>query len=137
MLTLTEYVGPHFDSDDWTPKRQENAEMLMEACAMLQTTMVAAGVRFPTNPATGSGISGQTFGGFRPQSCPQGAPDSAHKEGLAVDRYDPHGEIDAWLMKHEDVLAEHGIYIEHPDKTIHWSHWSIKPPRSGRHIFWP
>ena len=137
MITLTEYVGPHFDCDDWTDECQDNADRLLDACADLQRAMEDAGVHFPTNPITGSGISGQTYGGFRPQTCRQGAPNSSHKEGLAVDLYDPKGEIDAFLMKHLEWLVTYGIYIEHPSATTHWSHWSIKPPRSGLHVFHP
>ena len=137
MITLTEYIGPHFDSCDWTEERQDNANRLLNACADLQTAMQDAGVKFPTNPSTGSGISGLTFGGFRPQTCTQGAFASSHKLGLAVDRYDPVGAIDDFLLKHPDWLETFGIYIEHPSATVGWSHWSIKPPGSGRHIFLP
>ena len=137
MISLIEYVGPHANSPDWTPARQDNAHKLLVAVNALETEMLAAGVVFPINPATGSGVSGQTFGGFRPQDCPQGAAHSAHKEGLAVDRYDPYGAIDAYLMKNQDLLEKYGIYIEHPSKTEKWSHWSIKPPGSGNHVFYP
>lgn len=137
MITLEQYVGPHADSPDWTPERQANATKLLVRCGELEAEMVAAGVYFPDNPTTGSGVSGQTFGGFRPQNCTQGAPHSSHKEGLAVDRYDPHGDIDNWLMAHQDALTCYGIFIEHPDSTHGWSHWSIKAPGSGNHVFLP
>jgi len=137
MITLEQYVGPHADSPDWTPARQANAEVLLEACAALEDEMVTDGVVFPDNPATGSGVSGQTFGGFRPQSCPQGAPNSSHKDGMAVDRFDPHGEIDLWCMSHQDRLAVHGIYIEHPSATKGWSHWTTRRPGSGNRAFYP
>lgn len=137
MITLNEYVGPHRDSPDWTPTREQNATKLLAACAALQVEMEDDGVEFPTNPVTKSGVGGTTMGGFRPQWCKQGAPDSAHKDGEAVDRYDPKNEIDAWLMAHQDRLVFHGIYIEHPDKTDTWSHWSTRAPRSGRHVFYP
>lgn len=137
MITLEQYVGPHAHSSDWTGARQANAVSLLAACAALEGEMVADGVVFPVNPATGSGVSGQTFGGFRPQSCPQGAPDSSHKQGQGVDRYDPQGAIDAWCMAHQDRLAYHGIYIEHPSVTAGWSHWSTRAPRSGNRVFYP
>jgi hypothetical protein len=137
MISLSEYVGPHSQSPDWTMAIQANAHKLLTACAALEVDMVAAGVVFPDNPATKSGVSGQTYGGFRPQNCPQGAEHSAHKEGLAVDRYDPHGDIDTYLMKRQDLLVKYGIFIEHPSKTDGWSHWSAKPPGSGNHVFYP
>lgn len=137
MITLDQYVGPHAKSVDWTAERQANAKRLLAACINLEALASANGISFPINPATGSGVSGLTYGGFRPQSCPQGAPHSAHKEGLAVDRYDPHGAIDAWLMANQDLMAGAGIYIEHPDSTKGWSHWTIRAPASGRHVFFP
>jgi hypothetical protein len=137
MITLNEYVGPHRASKDWTPAREQNATKLLAACAALEVEMVDDGVVFPTNPATGSGVSGQTFGGFRPQDCPQGAPDSSHKEAQAVDRYDPKNEIDDWIVKHLDRLAFHGLYIEHPSATSTWSHWTTRAPKSGRRVFYP
>jgi len=137
VISLAEYVGPHSKSPDWTPQRQANAHALLVACNALEVEMLAAGVVFPTNPATKSGVSGKTYGGFRPQDCTQGAPLSAHKESKAVDRYDPGNHIDSFLMKNHHLLKKHGIYIEHPDKTYGWSHWSNKPPGSGKHVFYP
>lgn len=137
MITLNQYVGPHRESPDWTPAREQNATQLLARCAALEAEMVEAGIEFPINPATGSGVSGQTFGGFRPQSCPQGAPNSSHKEGKAVDRFDPKGEIDAWLMANQDRLVFHNLYIEHPSATKGWSHWTTRAPGSGNRVFFP
>lgn len=137
MFTLTDYVGPHGNSPDWTEERKTNAENLIVACSKLQTMMEQAGVHFELNPKTGTTISGAIYGGFRPQSCPEGAPNSAHKEGLAVDRYDHGGAIDGWIMDNQEALVQCGIYIEHPSATIGWSHWSIRRPPSGNHIFYP
>ena len=140
MITLVEYVGKYGGSLDWNLDRQANAMKLLAACTQLENMARAGGVVFLDNPKTGSGVSGETYGGFRPQNCPVGAPHSSHKEGLAVDRYDPHGWIDEWCMANaeEHGLLEHcGIYIEHPSATKGWSHWTIKPPGSGRRVFYP
>ena len=137
MITLAQYVGPHAKSKDWTPARQANAAALLAACVALEAEAVADGATFPINPATKTGVSGQTFGGFRPQDCPQGAPNSSHKEGSAVDLYDPNGDIDAWCIAHQDRLALHGIYIEHPSATPRWSHWTTRAPGSGNRVFYP
>lgn len=137
MINIDQYVGPHASSPDWTPERHQNAIALLNACALLESRMRDDNVVFDINPATNSGVSGKTFGGFRPQDCPQGAPKSSHKEGRGVDRYDPHGAIDDWIMAHQDVLAECGLYIEHPDATPGWSHWTDKAPRSGNRVFYP
>jgi hypothetical protein len=137
MITLQQYFGKWWEHADATQERVANAERLLAACEELEALAVKDGVEFRDNPVTKSNVSGQTYGGFRPQSCTQGAPKSAHKEGLAVDRFDPAGEIDAWCMKNQDRLKSCGIYIEHPDKTLGWSHWSIKPPGSGKTVFYP
>jgi hypothetical protein len=137
MFTLANYVGVHADSPDWNDARKSNANRLICACTNLQTMMEDAGIVFHLNPATNTTISGQTFGGFRPQDCPIGAAYSAHKTGEAVDRYDHDGAIDAWLVAHPEALVECGIYIEASASTIGWSHWSIRAPHSGNHIFQP
>lgn len=140
MITLEQYFGRWIHHPDATDQRKENAVELLEACATLEAIAKSAGVHFPDNQITESGVSGDTYGGFRPQSCPQGAPSSSHKEGQGVDRFDPKGEIDDWCMKNAETdgaLAQCGIYIEHPDSTPHWSHWTTRAPASGHRVFKP
>ena len=137
MITLNQYIGTHRECPDWTPEREQNALRLLSACCALEVEMARGGVAFPDNPYNHSGISGQTFGGFRPQACSIGATNSNHKEGRALDRYDPRGEIDAWCMAHQDRLAVHGIWLEHPDATVGWSHWQCVAPRSGNRVYRP
>jgi len=137
MITLNQYVGPHRASPDWTPAREQAAIRLLGVCEQLEMEMLEDGVVFPINPKTGSNVSGTTFGGFRPQSCPQGSPNSSHKEGSGIDRFDPHEDIDNWCMTHQARLKFHEIYIEHPDKTPGWSHWTTRAPGSGNTVFWP
>lgn len=137
MITLEQYVGLHLNSPDWTLERAKNAMKLLAACEKLQKRMEDDDVVFMVNPKTGSQVSGEIYGGFRPQNCTIGAPHSSHKEGLAVDIFDPENKIDKWLLEFPLALNDFGIYIEHPDKTPGWSHWSIRAPGSGKHIFWP
>lgn len=137
MITLADYFGKWLDHPDATGTRQDNARRLLAACAALEAEMIAAGVVFPINPKTGSGVSGTEYGGFRPQCCEIGAEHSSHKEGRAVDRYDPYGDIDDWLICHKDSLENHGLHIEHPLATLGWSHWTDRAPLSGRVIFFP
>lgn len=137
MITMKQYAGVHEHSPDWNAARQLNAANLLVACWQLEQLAIADGVVFPDNPKTGSGVSGDALGGFRPQSCSIGAANSAHKEGLAVDRYDPHNLIDAWCMANLDKLAACGIYLEHPSKTDTWSHWTIRAPKSKNRVFMP
>lgn len=137
MFSLKDYVGIHWQSPDWNDARIANAQNLILACTRLQSIMEADNVHFPINPKTGTTVSGEVYGGFRPQDCPIGAAGSAHKQGQAVDRFDPDGLIDAWLMDNQDKLILCGIYIEHPSATPGWSHWSIRAPGSGAHVFMP
>jgi len=146
MFTLIDYVGPWAESPDWNEEREDNANLLIAACTKLQALMESDGVHFPLHEHTGTGlhprnrdssISGETYGGFRPQDCPIGAPHSAHKEGLAVDRYDPGDLIDQFLLRRVDLLNQCGIYIEAPSTTPGWSHWTIRSPASGHVIFYP
>lgn len=137
MIALTDYLGRWSSHPDATPERRANAGLLLECCAKLQAMAEADGVVFPENPMTESQISGSTYGGFRPQECPIGAPRSNHKEGRAVDLYDPKGEIDTWCLNNKPKLAECGIYIEAPSKTTGWSHWQNVAPKSGTRVFFP
>lgn len=138
MITIDDLLGKWACSPDCTPERIDNAtRLLLPAVAALELAMLEDGVIFPINPATGNQISGQTLGGFRPQVCSVGAARSNHKEGLAVDRYDPDGKIDAWCMANLDVVAACGIWLEHPSATSGWSHWQCVAPRSGRRVFMP
>lgn len=140
MITLSDYFGQWWGHPDATQERIDSAEKLLDACSDLEALARAEGVEFPINPKNGTPVSGQLFGGFRPQSCTIGAKKSAHKEGMAVDRYDPEGLIDAWCMNNSEVggkMEKCGIYIEHPDATPKWSHWSIKRPASGNRVFKP
>ncbi len=134
MITLQQYFGPWWDHPDATAERKSNAERLLACCERLEALALVDGVAFPDHPhrvdglhvyADESNVSGQRYGGFRPQACPEGAPGSSHKQGLAVDRWDPHGAIDAWCLQNAAPggrLEQCGIYIEHPSATDGWSH---------------
>jgi hypothetical protein len=133
MISLEEYFGKWHGSSE----QIQNAIQLLVAVNNMHDALVAKGITFPYNPITKSLISGEQYGGFRPASCTIGAPKSAHKEGRAVDIYDPTGEIDVAIMADQVLLQQHGLYIEHPDATKGWSHWSNKPPKSGKRVFYP
>ena len=133
MFTLEQYSGGFI----LPPDHLENARKLIVDCTRLYNAMVKEGVNFKINPVTKSNISGIRWGGYRTPECTEGAPKSNHRIGGAVDWYDPDGEIDAWLSLHPIALYDHGIFIEHPDKTPGWSHWSNMQPKSGKHIFYP
>ena len=136
MITIEEYVGPHADSPDWTPDRALNAEHLLAVVnPLLEYLTTELGLLPEVNPNTGSQVSGETFGGFRPQSCPQGAPNSSHKEGLGVDVYDPQNAMDDVIT--DAILTEFGLYREHPKATHTWCHLTTRSPHSGSRTFLP
>lgn len=144
MISVNEYFGRWVH--DAPDEHLKNARNLLEAVGKLIGYLIGQGITFPYNPNTHTLISGRQYGGYRPQSCPEGAPQSAHKQALAVDLYDPQGDIDDYLLADYEssqdagkpsILERYGIYIEHPSKTISWSHWSIRAPKSGNRVFYP
>lgn len=136
MITIEEYVGPHGCTPDWTLARLDNAEhLLLQVNALLEDVTTRFALEPEVNPNTGSQVSGETFGGFRPQSCPQGAPNSSHKEGLGVDIYDPRNALDDVL--NDTLLAQYQLYREHPNATLGWCHLTTRAPHSGNRTFLP
>lgn len=136
-LAVEQYFGKWLTHKDVTMAIIDNAKGLCIAVNKLIMAMEATGFEFKINPLTQSLIGGETLGGFRPQDCPIGAPSSAHKQGLAVDIYDPDNAIDAWLVKNQATLKDFGLYFEHPTATPRWSHWTVRAPKSGRRFFYP
>lgn len=135
MITLSQYVGVHKDSPDWTAERKANAVELLGRVNALLGHLGRQGMPMQINPVTGSLVSGQTFGGFRPQSCPQGAPTSSHKEGQGIDLFDPRENLDNAITT--DLLIEFGLYREAPSATRGWAHLTTRPPKSGKRTFLP
>lgn len=135
MISLTDYIGPHGASPDWTSDRQAAAEAMLEKIKPLLEEAEAHGVELEMNPKTQSLVSGLKFGGFRPQDCPEGAPHSSHKEGRAVDIYDPHGDLDRWIT--DLLLKKYDLYRESPLATVGWCHLTDRAPPSGRRTFPP
>lgn len=66
-----------------------------------------------------------------------GSPKSSHLSGEACDFRDPDGELDNYCMTHQDILEQCGLYLEHPDSTLGWTHLQIRRPGSGSRVFKP
>ena len=137
MITLSDYVGTWSGHPDWTPERKANAERLLIAVNGLLAELAKAGIASRTNPKTGTLVSGETGGGFRPQSFPVGAPKSAHKTGEAVDLFDPFGSMGAYLQVRPIILTRNGLWLENPYATPGWIHCQTRPVKSGMTIFNP
>ena len=135
MILLTDYFGPWIDHPDATDERKANAEVLLTKVANLLDDAFQNDIDLVDNPTTGTLVSGKTYGGFRPQSCPQGAPNSSHKEGQGVDIYDPLNSLDNWIT--DAILEKHGLFRESPLYTPKWTHVTTRSPRSGKRSFVP
>lgn len=72
--------------------------------------------------------------GQPPLTPPMG---SQHLRGCAVDLWDPKGKMKQWGLANEKVLADIGLWCEHPDATVGWWHVQIRPPKSGNRWFKP
>lgn len=135
MILIEDYFGKWECSPDATPERVENAKVLLSKVNPLLNRAFDSGVQLHINPNTKTHVAGNTYGGFRPQDCPQGAPHSSHKDGRAVDVFDPFNELDNWLT--DKLLEEFGLYRESPLATKSWCHLTDKAPGSGKRTFTP
>jgi hypothetical protein len=135
MITLAQYFGPHATCADRTPQIDADATVLLGRVNAALAELEKRGAKCPVNPKTKSQVSGTTFGGFRPQDCPQGRPDSSHKQGQGVDLYDPFNAIDNAID--DDLLERHDLYREHPKSTDTWCHLTTRAPKSRRRTFFP
>lgn len=134
-LTPKDYFAGYADHPGILDGHRAQAAGLLVLVNKLLAAGLAYGVVLKNNPKTGSLVSGERDGGWRPQECPTGAPNSAHKTGQAVDVYDPDGDLDDWLTDH--VLQMHGLYREHPSATRGWCHLTTRPVKSGKRTFYP
>lgn len=131
MITLPQYfsIWPH------TPEHTKHAYELLRRVNDLLECYVESGGKLEINPVTKSHVSGEKFGGFRPQDCPIGAPKSAHKTGEAVDVYDPDNKIDSWIT--DAILEKFDLYRESPAHTLTWLHLQSRKTGSGKRTFIP
>lgn len=133
MIFLSDYLGKW--CDDATYDHKSNADELLERVNALLIEADAHEVDLQENPRTGTYVSGEQYGGYRPQGCTIGAPQSAHKQGMAIDIYDPQNALDNWIS--DGILTKHDLYREAPQATNGWVHLTTRPPRSGRRTFFP
>ena len=135
MITIADYFKGYAGNPGITLEHEANAAALLEKVNDLLEYMVEQGWRASKNPSTGTMVSGQTDGGWRPQECTTGAPNSAHKQGRAVDVADRSGDLD--VMLNDSTLEEFGLYREAPGSTNHWTHLTDRAPASGHRTFYP
>lgn len=138
-ITPKDYWFGYPDHPEITNEHRARAAALLVQVNRLLAAALRAGVTLAGNPIDGSLMSRYTAAdinaGWRPQSCPIGAPKSPHKEARAVDIYDPQGELDTWLT--DDILRAFGLYREDPGSTRGWVHLTDRAPKSGKRTFYP
>lgn len=135
MLTVRDYFGPWGNSPEVNSVIQDNAARLVQAVNYVLIDFQDSGETLRINHQTKSVVSGTSYGGFRPQHCPEGAPNSSHKVGRGVDIYDPDGDLDNWLT--DQILEKYGLYREHPSATRGWCHLTNRAPKSMKRSFYP
>lgn len=140
MITVVDYFGDKIKHADCTEACLGNAhELLNRVNALLVRASQEGAYEDWIDPDTGTQISGSKGGygdgGFRLQSSSTGKPHSAHKQGMAVDVYDPHSSLDSWIT--DEILEEFDLYRENPTFTRGWAHLSSKAPGSGRRTYNP
>jgi hypothetical protein len=79
--------------------------------------------------------------GWRPAAInaqvPNASKKSKHMICQAIDLNDDDGSLDAYCMANQGLLAQIGLWLEHPDSTPKWCHVQIIPPASGNRVFPP
>lgn len=135
MISIDQYFGGYCTHPDASAGKWTAAEGLLDRVNRLLERAESEGVTIPINEKTGSQVSGTENGGFRPNDCSVGAPSSKHKQGRAVDVYDPGGFLDNWIT--DTILEEFGLWREHPDDSLGWCHLQDVAPKSGRRTFKP
>lgn len=148
-ITLEQYFGGYLNHPDATPERKANAALLLQSANAGLSQAEDDGVVLNINPTTGTYISGSGHGGFRPQVLvdadghPIGAGKSEHKEGNAIDPFDPDRELARWSLRNQEQLKHLGIRgMENPMWTVGrngkgWVHWQRVAVKSGRFIYVP
>lgn len=137
MITNDDYFAGYPRDPGITGTHIANATALLEKVSALLDECVQLGWQPRINAATGTMISGQRNGGWRPQNCPIGAAGSSHKQGRGVDVADADGSLDALID--DNMLRRHGLYREHPQATAGWCHLTDRTVGSDARIrtFWP
>lgn len=132
MITLDQYFAAYAGHEAITDQHREDAAALLRRVNEL---LEAAPYKPAKNPKTGTLVSGTKDGGWRPPECLTGVPSSAHKQGQAVDIYDPLGRLEACIT--DEILEQFGLYREAPDHTMGWVHLTTRAPQSGKRTFIP
>lgn len=129
MITMNEILMGRVTLDQVDKETRNNLNILLERINKLRRAYAKA---MKVND------------GFRrPQDQPAGgATLSNHFKGLAIDIDDDEkGTLWKWVFENRKILAEIGLWCEHPCWTHHdkgtWMHFQIVPPKSGKRFYVP
>lgn len=134
MISVNEYLNHwtlrygtvHVPDDELTPAMMEAAAVTVDKANQLLD-------RFGQSRGINSG--------WRPVEVNKLVPGAAlmsnHTRCLAVDIADPEGDLDEWCLDNQPILAEIGLFLEHPASTKGWCHVQTVAPRSGNRVFYP
>lgn len=144
MITVAQYFGGRREKYplECSPGIDDNVARAVPLFNALIERAEAAGVVIPLRPA-GDFAGSQLVSGWRPPTVNAGTPGasktSMHMTGEAADLYDLKGSLKAWLMSAagQAALKEIGLWMEHPSATPNWVHIQIRPPKSGKRVFYP
>ncbi len=134
MITMAEYwMGREREyPQDLTDAIRENAEKTVERANFLLQAF---------SQSTKDYFVRRVNSGWRPPSLnaktPGAALRSKHMTGEAIDIADPDGDLDDWCIRNPTVMADIGLWQEHPASTKGWCHVQIVPPKSGNRVFYP
>jgi len=128
MITLEDYYMGRDKQcpDELTDELRANARNTIErANQLLERAGMQRGVNSGWRPAAVNA------------AIKNAARKSKHIQCLAIDIDDDDDSLDAWCMANQEVLAEIGLWLEHPAATPRWCHVQTIPPKSGNRVFYP
>jgi hypothetical protein len=138
MITMTQYARGRAVPTE----HAANAKLLLAAVnAILYEAAEDGAYEYTPDLDTDCQISGARGGsgdgGYRLSASKTGATGSAHREGNAVDVFDPDRRLAVWCVENPDCLDKHGLWCEDFRWTPVWCHFQRVPPRSGKRIYVP
>lgn len=116
---------------------RHHAAITIERVNKLLVLAKTGGVSLEIHPRTRSLVSSGWRSPAVNAATPGAAPRSKHMTGQALDVYDPDGDIDEWALANPKILADLGLWQEHPSATKSWAHFQTVAPRSGNRVFYP
>lgn len=128
LLTPAQYFGTYHAHPAINEVIQHAARGLMNTVNSALIIAAEDGVILTVNPATGTIVSGELNGGWRPPECTIGAAFSKHKTGHGVDIYDPKTVFARWCYSHAGALKKLNLSMERHEWTPSWVHLQDIPP---------